>query len=143
MFFILSGFVLPISWFKSRKTNSISGAAYRRYLRLMLPMFVVLSIYYLIAKLDAPQKMKTFSKIKHKQFPQLCLDGLIGVWFMNQDYMGLTWTLSVELFASFWIFLLSFVVINYRGRYWIYALIFFFLYVPRITDAYHYTNYGF
>jgi len=109
VFFILSGFVLPISYFKGRKPNSITGAAYRRYLRLMLPMFVVLSIYYLVAKLDIPQPMKTFAKIKHKQFPQLCLDGLIGVWFMNQDYMGLTWTLSVELFASYWIFLLAFV----------------------------------
>jgi len=106
-------------------------------------MFVVLSIYYFVAKMDFPQKMKTFSKIKHKQFPQLVLDGTIGVWFMNQDYMGLTWTLSVELFASFWIFLLSFVAINYRGRYWIYGLVLAFLYIPRLTDAYHYTNYGF
>jgi peptidoglycan/LPS O-acetylase OafA/YrhL len=109
----------------------------------MLPMFVVLSIYYLVAKLDLPIKEKTFSKIKHKQFPQLVLDGTIGVWFMNQDYMGLTWTLSVELFASYWIFLLAFVANQYRGKYWIYALIFLFLYTPRITDAYHYTNYGF
>jgi peptidoglycan/LPS O-acetylase OafA/YrhL len=62
---------------------------------------------------------------------------------MCQDYNQATWTLSVELFASYWIFLLSFVVIHYRGRYWIYGLIFIFLYLPRITDAYHYTNYGF
>ena len=46
-------------------------------------MFVVLSIYYLVAKLDLPIKQKTFGKIKHKQFPQLILDGTIGVWFMN------------------------------------------------------------
>jgi len=49
----------------------------------MLPMIVVLSIYYFVAKMDIPLKMKTFAKIKHKQFPQLLLDGLIGVWFMN------------------------------------------------------------
>ena len=108
-----------------------------------MPMFVILSIYYLAAKFDLPRKEDTFSKIKHKSFLQLILDGLIGVWFMNQDYMGLTWTLSVELFASYWIFLISFVVIQYRGRYWIYFLIFCFLYIPRLTDAYHYTNYGF
>jgi len=135
--------VLPISWFKGRKTNSISGAAFRRYFRLMMPLFVILSIYYMVAKFDLPRKEDTFSKIKHKSFLQLILDGLIGVWFMNQDYMGLTWTLSVELFASYWIFLISFVVIQYRGRYWIYFLIFCFLYIPRLTDAYHYTNYGF
>lgn len=69
VFFVLSGFVLPISWFKGRKTNSISGAAFRRYFRLMLPMFVILSIYYFVAKFDFPRKMSTFAKIKHKQFP--------------------------------------------------------------------------
>lgn len=135
--------MLPISWFKGRKTNSIYGAAFRRYFRLMLPMFIILSIYYFVAKMDFPVDQGSFGKVKHKQFPQLLLDGLIGVWFMNQDYMGLTWTLSVELFASYWIFLLSFVVINYRGRFWCYFLIFCFLYIPRVTDAYHYTNYGF
>ena len=62
---------------------------------------------------------------------------------MCQDYNQATWTLSVELFASYWIFLLAFVAIHYRGRYWLYVLILTFLYVPRITDAYHYTNFGF
>jgi hypothetical protein len=49
----------------------------------MMPMFVILSIYYFVAKFDLPRKMDTFSKIKHKAFPQLLLDGLIGVWWMN------------------------------------------------------------
>lgn len=86
VFFILSGFVLPISWFKARKTSSITGATFRRYMRLMLPMFVMISIYYFVAKMDIPRDPQTFKDIKHKQFPQLVLDGMIGVWFMCQDY---------------------------------------------------------
>jgi peptidoglycan/LPS O-acetylase OafA/YrhL len=135
--------VLPISWFKGRKTNSISGAAFRRYFRLMMPLFIILSIYYLVAKFDLAIMKGTLSKVKHKSFLQFVLDCMIGVWFMNTDICGPTWTLAIELFASYWIFLVSFVVIQYRGRYWIYFLIFCFLYIPRITDAYHYTNYGF
>ena len=143
VFFILSGFVLPLSWFKNRRPSSIFGAAFRRYFRLMIPMFFVLSFYYFVAKMDFPTNPKTFEKTKKKQFPHLVFDGLIGVWFMNFDYSQATWTLSVEVFASYWVFLLAFVVINYRGRFWVYGLIFLFLSVPRITDAYHYTNYGF
>jgi hypothetical protein len=33
-----------------------------------MPMFVILSIYYLIAKFDLPMNPDTFSKIKHKSF---------------------------------------------------------------------------
>ena len=66
VFFILSGFVLPISWFKGRKTSSITGATFRRYLRLMLPMIVMISIFYFVAKMDIPRDPKTFKEIKHK-----------------------------------------------------------------------------
>ena len=109
----------------------------------MMPLFIILSIYYLVAKFDLAIMKGTLSKVKHKSFLQFVLDCMIGVWFMNTDICGPTWTLAIELFASYWIFLVSFVVIQYRGRYWIYFLIFCFLYIPRITDAYHYTNYGF
>lgn len=61
---------------------------------------------------------------------------------MNTDYAGLTWTLSVELFASYFIYLLAFVPIHYHGRWWLYFLVLFFFYFPRLTDAYGYTQYG-
>ena len=96
------------------------------------------------AKFDVARKEDTpMNEIKHKSFLQLVLDGLIGIWFMNIDYTAVTWTLSIELFASYAIFLISFVVIQYRGRYWIYLFLFCFLYIPKLTDAHRYTNYGF
>ena len=62
---------------------------------------------------------------------------------MNTDYAGLTWTLSVELVASYFIYVIALVPIHYRGRWWIYGLTLLFCYLPRITDAYNYTQYGF
>lgn len=62
---------------------------------------------------------------------------------MNTDYAGLTWTLSVELLASYFIYTIALVPINYYGRWWVYAFTLGFFYLPRITDAYGFTQYGF
>ena len=143
VFFVLSGFVLPLQWFLKRRYSSIYGGVYRRYLRLMLPMLICLSFYYLAAKLDWTTRPGTFSRVKPKSFFEFLVDGTIGVWFMNTDYAGLTWTLSVELLASYFIYLLALVPIHYYGRWWVYAFTLGFLYLPRITDAYQVTQYGF
>jgi len=126
-----------------RRYSSIYGGVYRRYLRLMLPMLIVLSFYYLAAKLDMTTRPGTFSKVKPKSFFEFLIDGTIGVWFMNTDYAGLTWTLSVELIASYFIYLLALVPIHYNGRWYVYAFTIVFLYLPRLTDAYQITQYGF
>lgn len=55
---------------------------------------------------------------------------------MNTDYAGLTWTLSVELVASYFIYVIALVPIHYKQRGWIYGLTLLFAYLPRITDAY-------
>lgn len=52
VFFVLSGFVLPLGWFQRKSVSSIIGGVFRRYLRLMLPMLIALSFYYIVAKLD-------------------------------------------------------------------------------------------
>jgi peptidoglycan/LPS O-acetylase OafA/YrhL len=143
VFFVLSGFVLPLQWFLKRRYSSIYGGVYRRYLRLMLPMLLALSFYYLAAKLDWTTRPGTLSRVKPKSFFEFLIDGTIGVWFMNTDYAGLTWTLSVELLASYFIYLLALVPIHYYGRWWVYAFTLVFLYLPRVTDAYQVTQYGF
>ena len=50
VFFILSGFVLPLSYFKTRKPSCIYGGAFRRYPRLMIPVWVTISIYYVVVQ---------------------------------------------------------------------------------------------
>ena len=54
VFFVLSGFVLPLGWFASggKAVSAITGGIFRRYLRLMLPMLLCLSFYYIVAKMD-------------------------------------------------------------------------------------------
>jgi peptidoglycan/LPS O-acetylase OafA/YrhL len=141
VFFILSGFVLPLSYFKTGKLSSIYGGSLRRYPRLMLPVLFTLTLYYLVVKFGVTYKY-AFPAVKRKNFGLLLLDGLVGTWLGNNDYTVVTWTLSIELWASFLIYILALVTINYRWRYMIYFFIFVFIWTAVITDAYKYTDYG-
>ena len=47
VFFILSGFVLTLRFFKIRKATCVTGGTFRRYVRLMVPVWFVLSFYYM------------------------------------------------------------------------------------------------
>lgn len=96
VFFILSGFVLPLSYFKTGKTSALYGGSFRRYPRLMLPVLYVISIYYLVVKLGVTFRV-AFHATKLKNFGTLLLDGLIGTWIGNHDYTVVTWSLSIEL----------------------------------------------
>ena len=53
VFFILSGFVLPMNYFKTGRLIAITGGTFRRYLRLMLPVLVTYGILYFFMRLDA------------------------------------------------------------------------------------------
>ena len=102
-------------------------------------MLICLSFYYFVAKMDCTTRPQTFSKVKPKSFFVFLLDGTIGVWFMNYDYSPVTWTLSVELIASYFIYVLALVPIHYNGRFRAYGLLLVFLYLPKLTDAYQIT----
>jgi peptidoglycan/LPS O-acetylase OafA/YrhL len=46
IFFMLSGFVLPLNYIKTKKIESITSGAFKRYLRLMIPVLICISVYY-------------------------------------------------------------------------------------------------
>ena len=67
----------------------------------------------------------------------MMLDGLIGTWIGSshgKEYTWAAWTLTVELFASFWVYLIAFVVINYEARWCIYAATIVPVYLTMWTD---------
>jgi len=139
IFFILSGFVLPLSFFKTKKPSCIFGGTFRRYIRLMIPVLVIISLYYTVAKLS---KNSYQENKKKKNFGHLIIDGLVGTWFGDTSYTVATWTLSIELFATFFIYLVAFTAVNYRARYTIYLGIFVFIFTAQISKEYDFTNYG-
>lgn len=80
VFFILSGFVLPLRYFKTGKETCLTGGTFRRYLRLMLPVLMIQSLYYLFMKFGAMDE-HTFERIQGKNFFNFLFDSLFGVWF--------------------------------------------------------------
>ena len=73
----------------------------------MLPVLGILPLYYIVAQLDFTTQDKTLKKVKVKNIWELFLDTIIGTWFGNNDYACVTWTLGVELWASFYVYLLA------------------------------------
>lgn len=81
----------------------------------MLPVLMILSLYYLWGKMDWLGQ-DTFDRIKEKNFGVFLLDMLFGTWFGDNSWSTATWTLSIELTATFFIYLLTQTVQKYRGR---------------------------
>ena len=83
---MLSGFVLPLRFFKKRNESSVWGGTYRRYIRLMIPLAINASLYYLVAKTGLASETSNLNKIKRKNFGIFLLDVLFGCWVGNDDY---------------------------------------------------------
>jgi peptidoglycan/LPS O-acetylase OafA/YrhL len=143
LFFILSGFVLSLRWYKTRNHKSIYGGVFRRYFRLMLPLLTIYYLYYFVAHIGWTTDEKSLAKIKGKYFFDVLVDGTIGVWFGNNDYTYVTWTLSVEMWASFYVFIVAETVTFYQHRWALYLGPILFLYIPRILEEYGLVKYNF
>ena len=52
IFFILSGFVLTIGYFKKRDVKAIIGGTVKRYARLLIPVLAIFPLYLICAIFD-------------------------------------------------------------------------------------------
>jgi len=69
----------------------------------MLPLLVVLSIYYLFMKFDCFGHA-TYNKIKKKTFADILFDGIFATWFGDVSWFNPQWTLQIEFVASYFVF---------------------------------------
>ena len=99
----------------------------RRYFRLMIPVLMILSIYYACMKFDLFGK-STYNKIKGKGFGDLLWAAMLETWWGGWSFMAPTWTLGIEFWATFMIYLIALTGHNYKGRFFFYVsiIIFFF-----------------
>lgn len=107
VFFVLSGFVLPLKFFKDKRPQSIQGGMLRRYPRLMLPCLVVISLIYTIIKLGITDSV-AYKFAKKKNFFTMMMDALVGTWVGNRDYVGVVWTLCIELWCSIFVYVIAY-----------------------------------
>lgn len=129
MFFILSGFVVPINYFRRGRDSAIRGGLMRRYFRLMIPLIMVLSLYYLVVKFDLMGE-STFNKIKHKTFLNLIYASTLETFVPGggMHWVEPTWTIGVDYWGTYVALMTAFVGHSVRGRYFLYiAFIFFWI----------------
>lgn len=111
VFFILSGFVLPISFLKSGKDASIHGSIFRRYIRLLFPVLVINSLIFLAKETFWHNQLCTVQK---KSYKDMLMNSFIGVWFGDDSWNGPCWTIFIELWGSFLVYLIVLTTHSYK-----------------------------
>jgi len=93
IFFVLSGFVLSVGFFKKKDPNGIKRLASKRYLRLMLPAAASIMIGWLLVQLGTRGITGQVGDITHSGW-------LLAQWPAHFDFFRALWEGAVEMFAS-------------------------------------------
>jgi peptidoglycan/LPS O-acetylase OafA/YrhL len=140
IFFVLSGLVLSLSFFKTGDREKIVSGASRRYFRLFVPIFMISLFAYLIHVNNLFFNNQAAALISNSwlapfyQFdPDILLflrEGLYGA-ILNFDptrtYDSVLWTMEIEFFGSLFVFGFLFLFGNSNMRHIAYVAVFVIL----------------
>lgn len=135
IFFVLSGYVLTHKFFITKDSEYITAGACKRYIRLMIPVLVIVAIAYVFMKLSLFNNIEV-SKITlssnwlattydfEPSLMGMLKQGIYGV-FVGTDFSYNTslWTMSVEFLGSFLVFSLASIFGKSKKRYIFYTII--------------------
>jgi peptidoglycan/LPS O-acetylase OafA/YrhL len=140
IFFVLSGLVLSLSFFKTGDREKALSGAVRRYFRLSLPIFVTVLLAYLIHRNNLFFNDQVSTLISNSwlasfyQFdPDAYLflkEGLYGAIFNfnpANTYDSVLWTMEVEFFGSLFVFGFLYFFGNSNTRHLVYFGVFIIL----------------
>jgi peptidoglycan/LPS O-acetylase OafA/YrhL len=137
IFFVLSGFVLSLSFFKHRNVNVLISAAARRYFRLAIPAFGSIMLGYVALRLGLIfiHQAAVFSQATSfvgffwnipAHLGRAVFEGVYNIWFGRYSTAGsynpVLWTMHFELFGSFLLFLFLGLFGNLRNRWLFYGV---------------------
>lgn len=135
IFFVLSGFVLSIGFFKTRRPDIIKKLAFKRYPRLMLPALASILLCWLVLKLgfshtaDASAITNSGWLLDRWNFDPSFLGALKdGVWTIfttsaPNHYNHVLWTMGIEFAGSFIVFGAVLLFAESRLRWWLYGVL--------------------
>ena len=127
IFFTLSGFVLSIGYIQTGKLDILAALALRRYVRLVIPIFVSCAIAYLLLKfglfynIPAGRMFNNTWLTDFYTFPPDLFEyikySLFGVFTSsNITYNVVLWTMPIELWGSFAVFSICALVLHLQKR---------------------------
>ena len=140
VFFLLSGFVLSLSYFRTRSVEVLTAAAVRRYLRLMLPAAASVLLGYLLLKLGwmvnqaasrsmneglgTPTPWLALFYDFRPHFGHALRECVWDTFFTGRStYNANLWTLSQELAGSFVVYHFLALFGNVRNRLLLYVVL--------------------
>lgn len=94
IFFVLSGFVLSIGFFKTGDQNIVKRLATGRYLRLMLPALASVLIAFVLITLGAHALTSTAGEIANSSY-------LSGKWHHSPTFLEALKTATFDIFAEY------------------------------------------
>jgi peptidoglycan/LPS O-acetylase OafA/YrhL len=127
IFFVLSGFVLSVGFFKKKDPNVAVRLASKRYLRLMLPAAASIMLAWLALQLGAHSIIERVGSETHSgwllsQWPikpdffGALWEGTIAMFTIGEvHYNSALWTINIELIGSFLVF--GAMLLGARSRY--------------------------
>ncbi len=143
VFFVLSGFVLSISFFRSLDQGVLVSAALRRYFRLMLPVLSSLVFAWILQSTvgfhhraaadlmgQAPDSWFHRGAEYLLSFKESVIQGVYETFFAYTGKRSLNtslWTMSIELYCSMFVFGFLALCGKLSRRYLIYAILFLLL----------------
>jgi len=115
VFFVLSGFVLTIGFFQTKRVDIIKSLASRRYLRLMLPALASIIICFTAMKLGlsniagaaaiSQSEWLRSAWTFNASFLDALYNGTIGIFIHGASpYNNVLWTMMTEFLGSFLVF---------------------------------------
>eukprot|EP00698_Gefionella_okellyi_P017842 TRINITY_DN5280_c0_g1_i1.p1 TRINITY_DN5280_c0_g1~~TRINITY_DN5280_c0_g1_i1.p1 ORF type:complete len:513 (+),score=58.89 TRINITY_DN5280_c0_g1_i1:59-1540(+) len=164
VFWALSGYVLTLRILKDmartdtvgRAVDVVAKALLRRYVRLVMPVFVACLLAFILAKAGAYASVQGVYELTRAgmipmmvpltdTFRDLIYHAFFEVWYLPVSlYVPAMWTMHYELLGSFAVILAATVVMRVRNVMWAYFGTFFFLIVigeTRYVDNYVFSGY--
>jgi peptidoglycan/LPS O-acetylase OafA/YrhL len=137
IFFVLSGFVLSLSFFRHKDSAVLVSSAARRYFRLMFPALGSIILAYVVLRLglmfthqaaigsQSTTWLGTFWNFP-AHFGQAVFQGLYGIWFGTFNFLSsynvVLWTMHFELYGSFLVFMFLALFGKMHNRWLFYAV---------------------
>mgnify|MGYP000943467565 FL=1 len=140
IFFVLSGYVLTYKYFKMKDKKIIINGAVRRYIRLFVPVFVVIILAFLLAStgvfhyyIETAMISGNNNYANYWTFTPDIVDAVKqavwGSFFAGEDtYNPVLWTMTIEFYGSMLVFAMTllFGVQRTRWTFYLAAAVLFF-----------------
>ena len=132
-FFVLSGFVLTVGFFRSKEDRSIKSLAARRYLRLMLPALASVLLAWVLIVLGLSYNQQAFSITQSSALNltwetntnifKALYEGAVGVFIHDgpHPFNSVLWTMKYEFIGSFMVFMVAYIFGTSKNRAFVYA----------------------